>query len=60
MRFQAEAKMQIIDTDSGNPVDLISCACENQVFYFTSSGDQICSCCYMTESEAEKAQLKEP
>lgn len=60
MRFKAQNKMEIIDNDTDEVVNLLSCPCGNKVFYFTSDNEKICSCCRMTESEAETAQQEQP
>ena len=47
---------QLIDSETQQPVDLVICPCGNKIFYFTAQGKRFCSCCSMTEQEAEQAR----
>ena len=48
-----EVQTQFIDSDTGQPVELKSCVCGNTVFFITTANECFCSCCKMTEPEAE-------
>lgn len=53
-----ETRTQFVDTATGLPVELNSCACGNSVFYVTINNESFCSCCKMTNTEAFKNQSK--
>lgn len=49
-------KNQFVDDKTGEPVELQTCPCTNNVFYFTMTNDKICACCYLNQSEAQAAK----
>lgn len=58
MKYEAKSRIELVLNETKQPVELIKCACGNDVFYFSVLGDRICACCTMQQGEAEAAKAE--
>lgn len=58
LKYKGVHKTSLILNENNTEAELVTCACDNNVFYFTMAGDKICAGCYMTETEALAAKAE--
>lgn len=58
LKYKGVHKTSLVLNADNTEAELVTCACGNEVFYFTTAGDKICAGCYMTEAEALAAKAE--
>lgn len=57
--MEIKLEQKVVDKETNSEIELIKCACDNEVFYVSTAGLLICACCHMNPTDASQAILDE-